>query len=99
MEIDQRRGGSPSLAAGKTRTRRVAAFAQPYSGPGQAWLEMRVREAAGSGSHYEQRSIFYPHGIAGRIYWYVGLPLHRNRFRQVFRNVTARAAAAHGNGS
>lgn len=68
-------------------------------GPGQAWLEMRVREAAGSGSHYEQRSIFYPHGIAGRIYWYVGLPLHRNRFRQVFRNVTARAAAAHGNGS
>src|SRR5579875_1807115 len=67
--------------------------------PGQAWLEMRVREATGSGSHYEQRAIFYPRGIAGRVYWYLSLPLHRNRFRQIFRKVTARAAASHSNGS
>jgi len=64
--------------------------------PGREWLEMRVRPASGPGSHFEQRTIFYPQGIAGRIYWYGGLPLHRRRFDQTFRQVTARAAAAQG---
>lgn len=45
-------------------------------GPGDAWLEMRVTPRAGTGSRYEQRAIFYPRGITGRLYWYGLWPLH-----------------------
>ncbi len=43
-------------------------------GPGDRWLEMRVTPE-GSGSRYEQRAIFYPRGLVGRMYWYAGRPL------------------------
>ncbi len=42
--------------------------------PGDRWLEMRITPE-GSGSRYEQRAIFYPRGLPGRVYWYAARPL------------------------
>jgi uncharacterized protein YbjT (DUF2867 family) len=42
---------------------------------GDRWLEMRVIPE-GNGSRYEQRAIFYPRGLPGRLYWFAGRPLH-----------------------
>ncbi len=42
-------------------------------GPGDRWLEMRITPEGG-GSRYEQRAIFYPRGLMGRLYWYAGRP-------------------------
>lgn len=61
--------------------------------PGHAWLDMRVESMSGHKGRYDQRLIFYPRGIAGRVYWYGGLPLHRWRFRATFGDVVARARA------
>ena len=41
---------------------------------GDRWLEMRI-SAEGTGSRYEQRAIFYPRGLLGRVYWLAGRPL------------------------
>ncbi len=62
--------------------------------PGQEWLEMRTAPVDGRGSRYGQRTVFYPRGIAGRLYWYGSLPLQRRRFRAMFADVIASA----GNG-
>ncbi len=43
--------------------------------PGLAWLEMRVAPD-GDGSRYDQRAIFFPLGLAGRLYWLAVLPFH-----------------------
>ena len=43
-------------------------------GPGDRWLEMRITPE-GNGSRYEQRAIFYPRGLLGRVYWLAGRPL------------------------
>ncbi|GMA29796.1 SDR family oxidoreductase [Arenivirga flava] len=43
--------------------------------PGRAWLELRVSPADG-GSLYEQRAIFFPKGLGGRLYWWAVLPFH-----------------------
>jgi uncharacterized protein YbjT (DUF2867 family) len=59
--------------------------------PGSSWLEMGVATASGHGCTYRQRAIFYPRGIAGRLYWYGGLPLHRKWFREIFGVVVDRA--------
>ncbi len=42
--------------------------------PGDRWLEMRITPEAG-GSRFEQRAIFYPRGLVGRLYWYAGSPV------------------------
>jgi uncharacterized protein YbjT (DUF2867 family) len=55
--------------------------------PGDVWLQMRAGTVSGRGSTYHQRMLFYPKGIPGRAYWYVGLRRHRGRFRALFRNV------------
>ncbi|WP_336660426.1 SDR family oxidoreductase [Leucobacter sp. USHLN153] len=45
--------------------------------PGLAWLEFSVEPGPnGSGSHYRQRAVFFPRGLAGRLYWLSLLPFH-----------------------
>ena len=56
-------------------------------GPGVRWLEMRVTPEGG-GSRYEQRSIFYPRGLLGRIYWYAARPAQVAGLRAQLRKVT-----------
>ncbi|GAA4059767.1 SDR family oxidoreductase [Agromyces indicus] len=43
--------------------------------PGRAWLEMSA-EADGRGSVYRQRAVFFPKGLAGRLYWWSIVPIH-----------------------
>jgi hypothetical protein len=58
--------------------------------PGDRWLEMRITPE-GDGSRYEQRAIFYPRGLLGRIYWYAGRPLQAMTLDARVRRVTAAA--------
>jgi uncharacterized protein YbjT (DUF2867 family) len=60
--------------------------------PGRAWLEMRAwRE--GFGSHYEQRAVFLPRGLAGHLYWAAVAPFHAIVFGGMARNIAQTAAA------
>ena len=55
---------------------------------GDRWLEMRV-VPEGAGSRYEQRAIFYPRGLPGRLYWFAGRPLHEMVLDRQVRRVTS----------
>ena len=60
-------------------------------GPGERWLEMRVTPE-GSGSRYEQRVVFYPRGLLGRVYWFAGRPIQAVRLDRRVRRVTSAGA-------
>ncbi len=55
--------------------------------PGQQWLEITVAPQDGGGSRYTQRSIFFPRGIPGRVYWFFARPLHTAAMRALVRDV------------
>jgi len=57
-------------------------------GTGERWLEMRITPE-GNGSRYEQRAIFYPRGLLGRVYWYAGRPVQAVALDRRVRRVTA----------
>lgn len=58
--------------------------------PGRAWLEMRaVPDPAGS--RYLQRAVFFPKGLAGRLYWWAVLPFHGVIFAGMANRITAEA--------
>jgi uncharacterized protein YbjT (DUF2867 family) len=56
--------------------------------PGRAWLELEVAPTA-SGSRYRQRAVFFPHGLAGRLYWWSMKPFHG----VIFSGMASRMAA------
>lgn len=58
--------------------------------PGRAWLEFSV-EPEGPGSHYIQRAVFFPHGLAGRLYWLAILPFHGRIFSSMSKRITTAA--------
>ncbi|MGW6375667.1 SDR family oxidoreductase [Rhodococcus sp. NPDC055112] len=60
--------------------------------PGGAWLEWRIRPAGPGASRLDQRAIFFPRGIAGRVYWYAILPFHGIIFKGMVNNITGTAA-------
>ena len=60
--------------------------------PGQAWLELRCTPTDG-GSQYDQRAVFFPRGLAGRLYWLAVLPFHGFVFRGMANRITATAEA------
>ena len=64
--------------------------------PGRAWLEMTV-EPHGDGSTYAQRAIFFPHGLAGRLYWLAVVPFHGVIFKGMASRIAAAAETAGGN--
>ncbi|MEO7147817.1 MAG: SDR family oxidoreductase [Terrimesophilobacter sp.] len=74
--------------------------------PGRAWLELQALPASGAadavpedaddavgtvGSTYRQRAIFFPRGLAGRLYWFAVLPFHGMIFRGMANRITAQA--------
>ncbi|MEE9243030.1 MAG: DUF2867 domain-containing protein [Mycobacterium sp.] len=69
---------------------RVLKLRADRRGPGERWLEMRVTPE-GSGSCYEQRAIFYPRGLLGRMYWIAGRPLQAIALEARVRRVAAAA--------
>jgi uncharacterized protein YbjT (DUF2867 family) len=54
--------------------------------PGRAWLEFRIEKG-----RLVQSAYFYPDGVAGRLYWYMMLPFHFFIFRDMARQLVARA--------
>jgi uncharacterized protein YbjT (DUF2867 family) len=60
--------------------------------PGLAWLEMRAVPTAG-GARYEQRAVFFPRGLAGRLYWLAVLPFHGFIFAGMANRIVAAAEA------
>jgi uncharacterized protein YbjT (DUF2867 family) len=50
--------------------------------PGQAWLEFTLTH-----NSLEQKAIFKPHGILGRLYWYSVLPFHGFIFKKMNRKI------------
>jgi uncharacterized protein YbjT (DUF2867 family) len=58
--------------------------------PGLAWLELGVRVRDGR-TVYEQRAIFYPHGLLGHLYWWALAPFHGLIFGRMPKNVLAAA--------
>ncbi|MDF9279322.1 DUF2867 domain-containing protein, partial [Arthrobacter sp. EH-1B-1] len=61
--------------------------------PGRAWLELSVVPDGGA-SEYRQRAIFFPRGLAGRLYWLGVLPFHGVVFASMARNITRTAERA-----
>ncbi|MCI2958980.1 SDR family oxidoreductase [Agromyces atrinae] len=70
--------------------------------PGRAWLEMSA-ESDGTRSLYRQRAVFFPRGLAGRLYWWAIVPFHGIIFAGMAERITTEAAATHavseGNGT
>lgn len=58
--------------------------------PGTAWLEFSV-SATENGSRLDQRTVFYPRGIVGRLYWFANLPAHKTVFAAMTKNIVAAA--------
>lgn len=62
--------------------------------PGEAWLELRAVPDDASdrgGARYEQRAIFFPRGLTGRLYWLAVLPFHGLIFAGMAARITAAA--------
>ena len=60
--------------------------------PGSAWLELRCAEGA-RGLEYRQRAVFFPRGLAGRLYWLAVLPFHGLVFSGMVNRIVAIAEA------
>jgi uncharacterized protein YbjT (DUF2867 family) len=61
--------------------------------PGRAWLELEV-EPDGEGTRYRQRAVFFPSGLAGRLYWIVLLPFHAVIFPDMAKRIALAAAGS-----
>mgnify|MGYP000991113376 CR=1 FL=1 len=59
--------------------------------PGGAWLEWRVEPLGPDSTRLYQRAIFFPKGIAGRLYWYSLLPFHGIIFSGMLENIAGTA--------
>ena len=67
--------------------------------PGLAWLELTAESQPDGTSLYHQRAVFFPRGLAGRLYWLSILPLHGIIFAGMARRITAAAEKAAESGS
>jgi len=56
--------------------------------PGRAWLEFLLQDG-----QLVQTAYFYPHGLRGRLYWYLLYPAHLLIFRDLGRGILRRARA------
>ena len=62
--------------------------------PGLAWLELEIpTQPDGGPTHFRQRALFHPRGLAGQLYWALIKPFHGIVFGGMQRNI-ARAAEA-----
>ncbi len=59
--------------------------------PGGAWLEWRVIAEDDGRTRLRQLARFTPRGVAGRLYWWVLLPIHKVIWRQLAERLVASA--------
>ena len=57
--------------------------------PGLAWLDLQCEPDPDGGARYRQRAVFFPSGLAGRLYWLAVLPFHGFIFRGMAERITA----------
>ena len=62
--------------------------------PGVAWHEYRVLDD-GVATILEQRSLFEPRGLWGRVYWFLLAPMHAVLYPRMVRRIVREAEAAH----
>jgi len=62
--------------------------------PGVAWHEYRVLDD-GVATVLEQRSLFEPRGLAGRLYWYALAPMHALLYPRMVRRIVREAEGAY----
>ena len=62
--------------------------------PGRAWLEWRVTNTPDHGVNLHQLARFHPRGLAGRLYWWVLLPIHKVIWTRMARRLAAAAERA-----
>jgi len=55
--------------------------------PGDAWLEFAIAPGHEKGSVLQQTTYFAPRGLAGILYWYGLLPIHRLIFKGMARRL------------
>lgn len=60
--------------------------------PGGAWLEWRVEPLGPERCRLHQRAVFFPRGLAGRLYWYSLVPFHGIIFRGMLENIAGTAS-------
>jgi len=60
--------------------------------PGRAWLEFTVTPRPGGGSRLQQRAVFFPAGLGGRLYWAAVLPFHGMIFSGMATSIASTAA-------
>ncbi len=66
--------------------------------PGDAWLEWRITSDGDDGSSaLYQLARFHPRGVAGRLYWWPLLPIHRVIWRRLAVRLVATAERAGAN--
>lgn len=58
--------------------------------PGEAWLTFTATPTD-DGSRLEQRAVFIPRGLFGRLYWWAMLPFHVAIFRRMAKLIAATA--------
>ncbi|MGI6879450.1 SDR family oxidoreductase [Microbacterium sp. gxy059] len=61
--------------------------------PGSAWLELGIEDAP-DGVSYWQRAVFFPRGLAGRLYWLAMLPFHGLIFSGMVSRIVSTAEKA-----
>lgn len=64
--------------------------------PGKAWLQFSVNEVVHEGKamrSLKQLASFRPHGLGGRLYWAMVLPLHQFVFPTMAKNIIKEALA------
>ncbi len=54
--------------------------------PGEVWLEFSIKEENGE-NMLHQNVAFRPHGIFGRIYWYMLIPVHLYVFQGMIKKI------------
>ncbi|MGW0018361.1 SDR family oxidoreductase [Rhodococcus sp. NPDC003382] len=67
--------------------------------PGGAWLEWRLEPLDPDRTRLHQRAIFFPKGLAGRLYWYSLLPFHGIIFKGMLENIAGAARREAGVGA
>lgn len=55
--------------------------------PGEAWLEFRLKQNDDGSHTLHQVATFRPHGVWGRVYWYLVLPFHAFIFKGMLHRI------------
>ena len=62
--------------------------------PGEAWLEWTTESDSDGATRVVQRASYVPHGLFGRLYWWVLMPFHAVIFPIMLRRIAGAAAKA-----